>query len=181
MKTTATTLSLCLLAFCLLPAVKSDAQPGGTWYNQASPGQAGPSMFPASDYIARNFLLAGNSAGALGAIQGAPSNAPTLYNPTIFGGSTNAAPFSSVTNDFVAGGWNLLRNQRAEVMVSVYAGTASSCGIIYSNAVTGQTKIIYASTLATTTNQLSFVGQPNSQFAVTNCTILPNTSEIDYE
>jgi hypothetical protein len=166
-------LSLGLFAFCLLPAVKSDAQPGGTWYNQASPGQAGPSMFPASDYLGRNFFLANNSAAALAAI--GATNAPVVSFPT------NTAPLTSVTNDFVAGGWNLLRNQRAEVMVSVYAGTASSCGIIYSNAVTGQTKIIYASTLATTTNQLSFVGQPNSQFAVTNCTILPNTSEIDYE
>ena len=49
MKTTATILSLLVSAFCL------HAQPAQTWFNNAAPGQAGPSMFPASDFVGRGL------------------------------------------------------------------------------------------------------------------------------
>ena len=105
---------------------------------------------------------------------------PSITGPTVTGVMTNTSQFISITNDFVAGGVNLIRNQRAIVTVTVIGSGSAAGGVWYSNAVTGVTRT-YFTGFGTVTNTVTFCAQPNSQFAITNCTIIPNTSEIDYQ
>lgn len=106
--------------------------------------------------------------------------------PQIYGGtgslngsiSTNTASFNTVTNDAVSGAWNLLRGQRGTFTVSII-GTAVPSGLQYSNAVSGQIRTFQGGLGDTNTITIRF--QPNSMIAVTNATVIPNTTEINYE
>ncbi len=106
--------------------------------------------------------------------------------PLIYGGTgttngaitTNSSPFNTVTNDVVTGGRNVTRNQRGTFTVSI-VGTSAPSGVEYSNASSGQVRTFLCSLGDTNTVTIRF--QPNSIISVTNATVLPNTSEINYE
>lgn len=88
---------------------------------------------------------------------------------------TNTAAFTENTNELVSGQWNIVPNQRARVSVTLVP-TISTGGIVYSNALTGQLRTNYWASGVTNTVELFL--QPNSQYAVTNATVVPNTTEI---
>lgn len=94
---------------------------------------------------------------------------------------TNTATASVITNEFVTGQYVLLRNQRSIVSVTLANATASTGGIRYSNAVTGIIRTQLVGAGDTQTNLATIFCEPNSMVAVTNATVIVNTSEINYQ
>ena len=110
------------------------------------------------------------------------------YNPSISGSaivstsiSTNTANFQTFTNDLITGGFTLLKAQRSTVTISI-ANTSLGAGIVYSNAATGlQHTYLMTPGSSTQTNTFTLRCQPSSLVAPTNCKVILNTTEIDYE
>ena len=92
--------------------------------------------------------------------------------------ASNIVAITSVTNDLLPTAWNLVRGSRARLTVSV-VGTSQTAALMYSNGVSGAVRT-YPLMNGVTNFVHGFLMQPNSQFAITNCTVLINTSSIDY-
>jgi hypothetical protein len=87
---------------------------------------------------------------------------------------------TTVTNEFVTGQYVLLSNARSIVSVTVSATTANNSGVMYSNAVSGLIRNFRVGPTAGT-NTITIFCEPGSMFAVTNGTVIANTSEINYQ
>jgi hypothetical protein len=103
----------------------------------------------------------------------------TSSNSVFTGVFTNSCALNETTNELVTGKFVLLPNSRSTVTVTVSATTSSNSGLTYSNSVTGQIRNYTVGPTAGT-NTITIVCNPNSLVAVTNATVVQNTSEIQF-